>query len=66
MEFGDQPVDLSHKPSFMKVIQDILNLIPRSKVEEFFRNHTDNFFVDVTDTRDDKKILYFHKNCNEH
>jgi hypothetical protein len=51
MEFGGKIENLSHKPSFIEVIKIIINLIPRSKVKEFLRNHTDNFFVDVTDRK---------------
>ena len=70
MKFGNKPVDLSHKPSFMEVIHIILSLIPRSKVEEFLRNHTDNFFIDVTDRKhrlvyNETSGVFFRPSSNE-
>lgn len=70
LELGSQIVNLSNKPSFMEVIKIIINLIPRSEVEEFLRNHTDNFFVDVTDRKytllyNETTGLFFRQSSNE-
>jgi hypothetical protein len=69
LEIGSQIVDVSHKPSFEKVLIMIINKLLRSEVEEFLREYTGKACVDLTDRNgildyDETTGLYFQRCSN--